>query len=77
MTQAKTKRKRFSVHNYYKTCGNCGLWLYTDDDIIFINTVATDASHYHATYEGCLEATDKLKSKVGIHRNGKAVAYGN
>jgi hypothetical protein len=79
MTQVKKKRKRYSVHNYYKSCGNCGLWLYTDEDITFVSGSLgpTDSAYFHTTYEGCVEATDRLRSKVGLHREGHAVSYGN
>ena len=79
MTQEKKKRKRYHVHNYYKSCGNCGLWLYADEDVTVVPGFMgpTDSAYFHTTYEGCLKATELLRSKISFRKKGSVVNYGN
>ena len=70
-------RKRFHVHNMYKSCGNCGMWLYFDEDFFRIEgTFSTvDSGYYHTDYKGCQEATERYEQKrfTGV---GKVVVNG-
>ena len=79
MTQEKKKRKRYHVHNYYKSCGNCGLWLYADEDVTVVTGFMgpTDSAYFHTTYEGCMEASDRYNNKIGLWRKGKSLNYGD
>ena len=78
MTQARKKRKRFSVHNYTKNCGNCGCKLYEDDDIIKVegNVGIVDSPYYHATYQGCQAASEARDLFMRVGGRKHVVNYG-
>lgn len=70
-------RNRFQVHFVNKSCGNCGLWLYEDDEIIHIDGKwsPSDSGYYHSDYHGCQKANDAFEGRrfTGV---GKVVISG-
>lgn len=57
MTQA---RKKFSTHNYTRTCGNCGLGLLAEEDVIMVQQSERAGSKYfHRLPEGCAAASNR------------------
>ena len=65
MTQA--KKKKFKVHNYERSCGNCGLGLMEDEDIIFVPAMSSKSgqfspagsNYFHRLPEGCAAASNR------------------
>ena len=71
-----SKRKRFKVKNYPKSCGNCGLFLYEDDKVIRVNGFSiVDETYFHKTYAGCVAATNYIKNRINVKQEGKVVTY--
>ena len=58
-TQVKMTKK-FKVHNYTRTCGNCGLGLREDDEVIFVEqSVRSGSNYFHKEPEGCAAASNR------------------
>jgi len=73
MTQEKKKRKKFAVHNYAKNCGNCGMNLYEDDEILYAPVPGiTESSYFHKTYRGCEAASEQHNLQMKIHYRKQA-----
>jgi len=53
-------KKRYKVHHYNRSCGNCGLGLREDDEIIFVEqSIRSGSNYFHKHPEGCANASDK------------------
>lgn len=72
MTQAKMAKKKdtnkkYQSGNYYRTCGNCGLFLRENDEIVFVPSLSsvkggytpTGSNYFHKTPEGCANASNR------------------
>jgi len=73
MTQEKKKRKKFAVHNYEKNCGNCGMALYEDDEMMYAKVPGiTESAYFHTTYKGCEKASELHGLRMKIHYRKQA-----
>ena len=60
MAKKKDTNKKYQSGNYYRTCGNCGLSLREDDEIIFVEqSIRSGSNYFHKHPEGCANASDK------------------
>lgn len=72
-----TKPKRLQFHNYKQSCGNCGLWLYENDDVVYVPTQGlVNSTYFHTNPEGCQSASERVEavimpnSKKGFRNDG-------
>ena len=67
MAKKKDTNKKYQHGNYYRTCGNCGLFLRESDEISFVPALssvkgryaAVGSNYFHSTPEGCANASDR------------------
>ena len=78
LSMTQVKRKRFTIHNYAKNCGNCGHPLYVDDDILEIHSGSrvVESPYFHREARGCEKAAELKALIIRPNVQNRAVNYG-